>query len=351
MKSKPKTVPVMKNKPKGVLVMKNKNIIKLLMASIIGATMLSVTPVIAKDKIKVALVLPAEINDLSWNQRAYEAAKKLEDAGRIELAYSESIKPDATTLVPVVSGYAQQGYDLIVTHSFTFGKTTERLSKQYGDSNFAWPGGINKTADNLGDYNQPFYQGYYLAGILAGGMTKSNILGGLTGFDVPVCHAAIVAFEAGAKTVNPDVKVLSTVTGSFVDVAKAKQATLGLADQGADHFMSCGQGVTLGAIEAAKERNLGAAGYVGDMTALAPANVYSSVIWNLEVLFDQMVSEVESGKFRPGKLYSIGVPEGGISVAVNDGYKITPSEATLAAFNKALDDMKSGALKVTFVPR
>ncbi len=306
---------------------------------------------LASDKVKVALVLPAEINDLSWNQRAYEAAQKLVDDGRIELAYRESVKPDATTLDPVIAGYAQGGFDLVITHSFTFGKTAARMADQFGSTNFAWPGGINKTGSNLADYNQPFYQGYYLAGILAGGMTRTGVLGALTGFDVPVCHASIVAFEAGAKSVNPDVKVLSTVTGSFVDVAKAKQAALGLADQGADHFMSCGQGVTLGTIEAARERDLGAAGYVGDMSSLAPDNVYASMIWNLEVLMNTMVTEVAGGDFRPGKLYSFGVPEGGISVTINDGYRIQPTAETIAAFNKAIEDMKSGALQVEFVPK
>lgn len=322
-----------------------------LAASVVGLASLSNGSLAAEDKLKVALVLPAEVNDLSWNQRAYEAARTLEKDGQIEFSYSESIKPDATTLDPVVSGYAQSDFDLIITHSFTFGKTAARLAEQYKDANFAWPGGINKTADNLSDYNQPFYQGYYLAGVLAGGMSETGVLGALTGFDVPVCHASIVAFENGAKSVNPDIKVLSTVTGSFVDVAKAKQAALGLADQGADHFMSCGQGVTLGAIEAAKERDLGAAGYVGDMSSLSETNVYASVIWNLEVLFEQMVADLNDGSYRPGKLYSFGVPEGGISVQLHDGYRITPSPDTVAAFEEAIADMKSGDLEVAFVPK
>lgn len=310
-----------------------------------------VFPSYAAEKVKVAIVLPAEINDLSWNQRAYEAAKRLADDGLIDFAYSESVKPDATTLDPALAGYAQQGYQLVIAHSFTFGKTTARLAGQFKDVNFAWPGGIGKIGENLADYDQPFYQGYYLAGVLAGGMTKSGVIGALTGFDVPVCHASIAAFEAGAKSIRPDVKLLSTVTGSFVDVAKAKQATLGLADQGADYFMSCGQGVTLGTIEGAKERNLGATSYVGDMSSLAPDNVFASVVWNLEVLFHAMVEDVASGDFRPGKVYALGVAEGGISVTVNEKFHQKPSAETMAAFEKALADMKSGALKVAFVPQ
>lgn len=315
------------------------------------AASLSTAPAYAAEKTKVALVLPAEINDLSWNQRAYEAAKKLSDEGKIEFAYSEAVKPDATTLDPIVAGYAQQGYQLIVTHSFTYGKTVARMAGQFADANFAWPGGIGKTADNLADYDQPFYQGYYLAGVLAGGMTESGVLGAITGFDIPVCHASMAAFEAGAKSVKPSVKVLSTVTGNFVDIAKAKQAALALADQGADYFMSCGQGVTLGTIEAAKERNLGATSYVGDMSSLAPKNVFASVVWNLEVLLDRMVADIGSKSFRPGKAYSFGVAEGGVSVIAHPDFHKKPSAETMAAFDKALGDMKSGALKVAFVPK
>ncbi|WP_315923284.1 BMP family protein [Mesorhizobium sp. SP-1A] len=322
-----------------------------LACSLLALAALSAGPAHSAEKTKVALVLPAEINDLSWNQRAYEAAKKLSDEGKIEFAYSEAVKPDATTLDPIVAGYAQQGYQLIVTHSFTFGKTVARMAGQFKDVNFAWPGGIGKTADNLADYDQPFYQGYYLAGVLAGGMTESGVIGAVTGFDIPVCHASMVAFEAGAKSVRPDVKVLSTVTGNFVDVAKAKQAALTLADQGADYFMSCGQGVTLGTIEAAKERNLGATSYVGDMSSLAPKNVFASVVWNLDVLFDKMVTDIKSNTFRPAKFYSLGVPEGGISVTVHPEFHKKPSAKTMAAYDKALADIKSGNLKVAFVPK
>ncbi len=319
--------------------------------AVVFAAALLLAPAHATEKVKVALVLPAEINDLSWNQRAYEAAKKLAEEGRIEFAYSEAVKPDATTLDPTIAAYVGQGYQLILAHSFTFGKATARMAAQYGDINFAWPGGIGKTGENLADYDQPFYQGYYLAGVLAGGLTQSGVVGALTGFDIPVCHASIAAFEAGARSVKPNVKVLSTATGSFVDVAKAKQAALGLADQGADYFMSCGQGVTLGTIEAAKERNLGAASYVGDMSTLAPKNVYASIVWNLEVLFDKMVDEIATGSFRPGKVYSLGVAEDGISVVVNENYHQKPSAETMAAFDKAVADMKSGALKVEFAPK
>lgn len=305
----------------------------------------------AETKVRLALVLPAEINDLSWNQRAYEAAKALEESGRIELAYSESVPPDAASLDPVISGYGQKGYDLIITHSFTFGKSAQRLAKQYPDSNFAWAGGIKKMGENLADYNQPFYQGYYLVGVLAGGLTKSGVLGGLTGFDVPVCHASIEAFRLGAESVRPDVRVLSTVTGSFKDVAKAKQAALGLADQGADYFMSCGQGVTLGVIAAAEERGFGATGYVGDMSPLAPKFVFASVIWNLEVLWQRLVDDVATGAFRPGKFYSFGVREGGISVKVNEAYGQPIPDTVLRAFKTSVAAVQSGKLEVPFIPK
>lgn len=318
---------------------------------LILAVSLSAAPAYSAEKMKVALVLPAEVNDLSWNQRAYEAARKLSEQGKIEFAYSEAVKTDATTLDPIVAGYAQQGYQLIVTHSFTYGKTAARMSSQFADVNFAWPGGLGQTAENLADYDQPFYQGYYLAGVLAGGLTESGVIGAITGFDIPVCHASMAAFEAGAKSIKPDVKVLSTVTGNFVDVAKAKQAALALADQGADYFMSCGQGVTLGTIAAAKERNLGATSYVGDMSSLAPKNVFASVVWNLDVLLDRMVTDIGENTFRPGKAYAIGVPEGGISVITHPDFHKKPSAETLAAFDKALADIKSGALKVAFVPK
>ena len=103
-------------------------------------------------------------------------------------------------------------------------------------SNFAWGGGIKKTAKNVADYDQPFYEAAYPIGVVAGHMSKTGKLGALYGFDIPVCHAMGEALLAGAKTVNPNAKLITTAVGDWVDVAKAKEAALAQADAGVDYL-------------------------------------------------------------------------------------------------------------------
>ena len=90
------------------------------------------------------------------------------------------------------------------------------------------------------------------------------------------------ALLAGAKTVNPNAKLITTAVGDWVDVAKAKEAALAQKDAGVDFWIECGEGPALGAIEAAKEKGGYVTGYVGDMTVSGPTVVLINLVWNLE---------------------------------------------------------------------
>ena len=147
--------------------------------------------------------MPGEINDLSWNQQMYDGARSLEDEGLIsELAYTELVpEGDAER---AIRGYAEDGFDLIVAHSFGYGETTMAVAADHPDTAFAWAGGIGGQEGNVADYEQPFHEAYYLLGILAGDVSETGVLGGAGGFDIPACHSLIEAFYLGAQEVNPD---------------------------------------------------------------------------------------------------------------------------------------------------
>jgi basic membrane protein A and related proteins len=312
-----------------------------------GAGKTSAPP--GKAPVKMALVLPGNINDLSWNQMAYEGAKQLEKEGKVELVYTENVPEDAASVTQVVSGYAQQGYQLVIAHSFGYGDPLFKLAKDFPDTDFAWAGGIDKTDTNIADYAQPFWDASYLAGILAAGVTKTNVVGGLAGFDIPVCHAMLEAFKLGAQSVDSSIKGINTYVGDWVDVAKSKEAAAAEADQKADVFMSCGEGPALGSIALAKERNLAASGYVGDMSSLAPENVLSSVVWDLHTLWGKMVDDVQNDAFQPGKFYEVSVKDNGLHVQINPQFHEQIPADIKAKFDSTLADIKSGAFKVPFV--
>jgi basic membrane protein A and related proteins len=299
--------------------------------------------------ISVALVLPGEINDLSWNQQMYDGAIALQEEGLIsELAYTELVpEGDAER---AIRGYADDGVDLVVAHSFGYGETTMAVAADHPDTAFAWAGGIGGQEGNVADYEQPFHEAYYLLGILAGDVSESGILGGAGGFDIPACHSLIEAFYLGAQEVNPDASGVTAYVGDWIDVARAKEAAAAAADDGADVFAACGEGPVLGQIELAQERGLLATGYVGDMSSLAPDTVLASMVWDTAELLRPMIEDVQADAFTPAKYYSVGVAEDGLLVVINPELEDLISDEAMELLETRTAEIKDGSFEVPYIP-
>ncbi|WP_421659498.1 BMP family ABC transporter substrate-binding protein [Leptothermofonsia sp. ETS-13] len=93
---------------------------------------------------------------------------------------------------------------------------------------------MKKTGKNVADYDQPFYQGASMVGLVAAKLSKTGKLGAIYGFDIPVCHSMGEAMLAGAKTERPDVKLVASAAGDWYDVTKGKEAAIAQADTGVD---------------------------------------------------------------------------------------------------------------------
>ena len=302
----------------------------------------------ADDGIRVALVLPGEINDLSWNQQMHAGAVALMAEGLIsELKFTELVpEGDAER---AIRGFAEDGFDLIVAHSFGYGETAKAVGADFPDTAFAWGGGIGGQEGNVADYAQPFHEAYYLLGILAGGASETGVLGGAGGFDIPACHSLVEAFYLGAQEVNADARGVTTYTGDWVDVAIAKEAASAAADDGADVFGACGEGPVLGQIELAREQGLLATGYVGDMSVLAPDTVLASMVWDTAELLRPMIADVQAGSFTPAKEYRVGVADLGLVIAINPDLADRVGAEATALFETRLAEIIAGDFEVPFI--
>jgi basic membrane protein A and related proteins len=296
---------------------------------------------------KLALVLPGQPNDQSWDQAAFEAANALKGKG-VDVAIAEAVTPaDAPR---VLRKFADAGYTTIVAHSFNFQDAVFQVAKDYPNVNFAWAGGIKRTAANVADYDQPFYQGAYLVGLVAADLSKSGKLGAVYGYDIPVCHAMGKAMLAGAKTKRPDAQLVASAAGDWYDIAKAKEAAAAQAETGVDFWIGCGQGPTLGTIQAAKDKGGFATSYVGDMSSQGPNTVAANLIWNMEPLFTKMLDDTAKGSFKD-QFYQMAIAEDTIRVDINPGFKEKVSAETMKAVEETQSKIASGALKVPFVPK
>lgn len=256
---------------------------------------------------KIAMVLPGPINDNDWNSVGYNGLKGGAEALGLEFAYQENVADaDAER---VLRDFASRGYDLVIAHSFSYGDAALAAAAEFPDTYFM-AGTAQKLAPNMGTYSNPDYQGAYLAGMLAAGVSESGVVGWVDGNPAPNMLANLHAYEAGAKDVNPDVVVLYTFIGSWFDPPKAKEAALAQVEQGADVLSAQGVGV----IDAAVEADVYALGAMTDQSFLGPEVVLTSVTWNLAPLVQGVAESIMAGEWE-SKNWSYGIVEGSVVLA------------------------------------
>jgi basic membrane protein A and related proteins len=295
----------------------------------------------------MALLLGGIKDDSSWAEAGFDSLQRIGDTG-LRIAYSESVA--AADAPRVMREYIEQGYDMIVGHTILFQDAVFEVAAEHPDVNFAWSGGVQGTGTNVADYDQPFHEGAYLVGILAGYMSESGSIGALSGFDIPVCHSMGEAFFEGAKTVNPDIAYVHTAVGHFQDISKAKEAALAQHDTaGVDFWMTCGPGPALGSIEAAKEVGGYTTGYVSDMSALGPNEILSSIVWDLYPIFENIYADTLAGSFD-NPWYQFGIDDDAIDVVINPALLDLVPEDALTAVDDAISQIKDGSLVVPYVP-
>ena len=298
-------------------------------------------------KVKTAIVLPCPRSD-PWCAQGYSAAQQLASEGVIQLKVVDGAPQDNAGVAQVLGQLAQGGQQLILAHS-TWQDPALETGKKFPKADLAFAG-TGTTSENVATYDEPIYEPAYLAGMIAGGITKSNVIGGTAGQDVPLCHSELVAFERGAKRTNPKIRMLSTYIGDWNDVAKGKSAATAQMDQKADVLISCGGAPANGMAQAIKGTKVTGFGYVGDMSAQAPENMAGSIIYNLYPYFKAMAMDVKAGKYSPGKTYKFGLAQDGVSLKLNPQFSAVKIPSDISAqVDKVQQQIKDGSFKVPYV--
>jgi basic membrane protein A and related proteins len=244
---------------------------------------------------KAAFVYVGAVTDGGWTQAHDTARKQLEqEFPGIKTDFVENV-PEGAEAERVITNYAQKNYDLIFTTSFGFMDPTINVAKKFPKTVFMHCTGY-KRDKNVGTYNGAMEQAKFLAGIIAGKMTKKNILGFVSPYPIPECIRHIDAFTLGARQVNPKAKVKVIWTNSWFDPAKEKEAANSLIEAGADVIASGADSTA--SILAAQEKNVYAIGYDSDATGVAPKVYLTSPIWNWIVIYKDVVKKVMDGSVK-----------------------------------------------------
>lgn len=244
----------------------------------------------AQDKLRVAAVFETPIEE-PWVNQIHVALQQAERELGIEYVWSESVT--AGDFSRVLREYAEQDYDLIMGDSFGTEKITRRVARDYPEVAFTFGSGIGPAEPNFAVFDNWIHEPAFLAGMIAGKLTKSNVVGTVAAMPIPEVNRLSNAFCNGAKEVNEQVKCKFSFIGSFFDPPKAKEAAIAQIEAGADVLYA----ERFGVIEAAAERGVLAIGNMSDQSKLAPDTVVTSVVWDMWPTVKQVISLVKAGVF------------------------------------------------------
>lgn len=298
----------------------------------------------APDTMRIALLLPGAISDGGWNANAYEGLMKLKEKGH-DVAFTEGIP--VPNIEEAFRNYAEQGYDLIIGHGFEFGEPALRVAPSFPDTRFYVSGKMppNTTLEpNVGFLDQKEYEAAYLAGVLAGQMTKTNKIGYIGGLEIPTQLANLAAFTKGVEAVNSDAQVMGVITGTFEDPAKGKEAAQAQIDNGADIICQTADSTGMGAIEAAKENGVYLIGYGGDQNELAPDLMLTSIVIDIPRCIELQVDKIKEGTF--GGVWKAGVAEGITDIAPYHALESVIPDEVKQVVEQTRQDIISGKLVV-----
>lgn len=306
------------------------------------------TPAWAAGKqVKVALLLPGSVADGGWNTLAYEGFRAL-DSSTFKTGYTESV--GQAQMEQVIRGYADDGYDLIIGHSYEYGSAFTEIGPDYPKTDFFAstfkPG--EKAPANVEFIDMAYLQAAYAAGALAAMISeKGKAVGTVGGGDNPTQQAMTKAFMAAAEKTRPGVKGLGIVTGDYNNAAKGREAATTMIGNGADVIWHTADVTGLGAIQGAAAAKVKAIGDFSDQTSVAPDYVATNFKQNLDWMVGEVAKSVADGLFKGGQEWKLTPFQGWTTVCGSSLYnpKLVTA-AQWAEFQDIWSKLNSGAIDV-----
>ena len=291
------------------------------------------------EPLKAAWVYVGPVGEAGWTF-AHDLGRKA-----VEAEYGDKLKTTFVEKVPegpdaerVIRDLAQQGNKIIFATSFGYMEPMLKVAKDFPDVKFEHATGY-KTADNMRVYDARFYQDTYLAGIIAGKMTKTNTLGFVGSFPIPEVLRNINAFTLGAQSVNPKIKTKVVWVSTWFDPPKESEAAQTLINGGADVLLQNTDSTAV--LQTADKAGKYAFGWDSDMSAFGGKAHLGSAIVDWSNYYKKSIKEVMDGTWKGNTVTRWGVAEG-----QNDLVKIP--EVVPAEVKAKVDELKAGMKAGTF---
>jgi simple sugar transport system substrate-binding protein len=294
-----------------------------------------------KEPLKVAFAYVGPVGDGGWTFAHDNGRKAVEKefGDKVQTSFVEKV-PEAADAERVFRDMVSQGNKLIFGTTFGYMEPMLKVAKDSPNVKFEHATGY-KSAENMRAYDSRTYEGAYMAGVIAGKMTKTNTLGVVGSIPIPEVVRNINSFTLGAQSVNPKIKTRVVWVGDWFNPPKETEAATSLINGGADVLMQNTDSSAV--LQTAEKLGKRAFGWDSDMSSYGPKAHLGSAVINWGPYYIKTVKEVMDGTWKtsPTKIWW-GVKEGAIdfvSVAAD-----VPQDA-----KDQLDKVKAGLKDGSFV--
>lgn len=290
----------------------SKNLSRRGFVATLAACAAATRPVFASAPLQIGFVYPTPLAPVGWTAQHDQGRRQLERAlgAQIQTRYVDKVAegPDAER---VIRELAAQGHGLIFTTSFGFMEPTLKVARQFPKTVFEHISGY-KSAPNVGFANARFYEGRYLAGMVAGGTSQSQVAGYVAAFPIPEVLQGINAFMLGMRAVNPKAELKVVWVNSWYDPGRERDAAIALMNQGADVLTHHTDSTAVAL--AAQERQRWCVAYHSDLRALVPNAQLTAVTHHWGEFYTRSAQAVLAGNWQPSALWG-GIREGMVRLA------------------------------------
>lgn len=330
-----------------------KGLLVLSVALVFVLTISCFSTAFAADQLKVALVLPGKADDVSFNQAMYRGAMEYAELhpDLISLKVVEGVY-DVADIDPTLRDYADAGYDVVIGHGYQFSEPVNTVAEQYPETVFLLGCGVGYKP-NSQIYDVQLEAGGYLMGVIAALATQNDkvgVIGGGEGSEITRGHEG---FKAGAKFVNPDIEIQEVYTGDWNDTTGAYEAAIGMYDSGVDVIWHSGDGIGLGVVQAAEEKDLYVLGNVEDQLTLAPKNVLSGLQYEWGNALERIFNSIQDGTFihdGEKETIMINVMNAGLSMTELNDVKGWLTDDDIAVIEDVYAKLGDNAIELPEVP-
>jgi len=292
------------------------------------------------EPLKIAFAYVGPVGDGGWTFAHDNGRKALEKefGDKIVTSFVEKV-PEAADAERVFRDMASQGNRLIFGTTFGYMEPMLKVAADLKDVKFEHATGY-KTADNLRTYDSRTYEGAYMAGVIAGKMTKSNTLGVVGSIPIPEVIRNINSFTLGAQSVNPKVKTKVVWVNEWFNPPKETEAAQSLINGGADVLMQNTDSPAV--LQTAEKNGKMAFGWDSDMTAYGPKAHLASAVINWGPYYIKATREALDGTWKGNQASWWGVKEGAIDI-------VSISDKVPADAKEAVEKVKAGLKDGSFV--